>query len=334
MKFPFNHVDLTKEEKVHYKSLLLTGNTPVRTAYKKMIGNEPSRKKRLFRSQFHYRKCLLDRLGTGIKSIDFCGFTFTECDVEAIKMVEDAKFRIASGYVNLASKIINRLYKSDFVTENAFPKEDAVSESVIAMMKAVTSFDRSDIEVSTYVGTLVRTELFKKVKHTVYGRKGVLVERYYKAKFENPHLSFDELVCNMELSDKSIAILIQRLKTVCTESDLCPQAVSGEEHPTIDIVSQEFRNIKGEITSGNFINDEGVEIDVRVAIQNADLNSLQLAVIQGVMSSTSNGYHNGTCSIGTTMINPNTNKPYTRAACTQAMMAAKKKILKSCQFIR
>lgn len=246
------------------------------------------------------------------KDLKIEGVLIPKEDVAKILEVKKVEWEILCAYSKLINKIVKRKAISEF--DSSLSEEDLTSEAHHATLHAISHYTNSEIKFITFLHHCVSRHLSRVCNKT--SGLSHLSTNAVKLKIEYNKLSceegatFDKIVERMNISEKEISVLPSILCKVQNMTSL-----EKEEH--------EFTVVD---ESNN--NAEPIERDQSILriVNDLELTDLEKAVLEGFIGSSSGKL--GLNSISKNLINPKTQKPYSRMAFTFAWRRIKEKITK------
>lgn len=211
------------------------------------------------------------------------------------------------------SRLINKLaYKwSRRTSDNCLGPEDMQGEAFEAAIYSVIHFTEEN-RYSTFLHHCVNRHLAKVCNRTnglsKLSSSAVKIKHEYQRLAKDEGATFDGVVQKMKLTQKQARTLRASLVSLKNSS-----SASGEE--------REF------VVVDNTMNPEhhvGNASSIAEALANLELTDLERAVLEGFINSPTNSL--GIGSLSKNLINPKTNKPYSRMSFTYAWQRVKKKI--------
>jgi DNA-directed RNA polymerase specialized sigma subunit len=249
---------------------------------------------------------------SGPGDIELSGVRIPASDVAKICEIKDIEWRLIQGFSKLISKMARKWH--DSTNDLSLDVEDLESEAFQAAVYSVLHFTKEE-RYSTFLYHCVNRHI-SKICSKSGGLSGISREcskrrrRCQKLLLEEG-ATFDSVVGEMGLSDRQIRRLHFSLTKVRAASDL-----SDEQKELVAVDNHPGPSEKYEVSL------------LEKIVPNLDLNELEKAVLDGFMNSPSGSL--GIGSLSKNLINPKTNKPYTRMSFTYAWKRVKKKIADAC----
>lgn len=325
------HINLSKSEILEISELLSISNRVLKVYHKKMA---------VRKGRIGYR----DKEGNSFTKIDLVNLIYKKSrhgwdketqlevkgvlidpvDVKRICDIKEKEYSILSNY----SQMFYKLSKRQFIESSSYEMDDLQSECITAALKAIYIYDKNKsgkpVSLFTFLYLSVKRHLSKLNNNmlSALGDKAVKIkQRFIEFQIENPNLTFDDIVEELEFSPKEVEILNCSLNlNVLRESD--------RKNSTSDS-NIKLENIVAEETVEK-LEMESVSLDI---VKNVvcGLSDLEKQVLKGYLNAekTSKKYN---CGIGTyakKLINPKTKKPYSKMAISYAWKRVQEKIKKA-----
>lgn len=277
------------------------------------------------------------------------GLRIPKEDVEKVLAVKAIEFDILQTYARLVGQQAFEWSQREHDAYYGF--NDLYDEAVLVLIKAIYHFTKEDVTFITYAHWVIRRWIVRLCNRTGplsgYSHTAVNLYRKYQEKrreFNRP-VSFEEVVEELNLSNKQRDVLQSMLHSVVSGSTINRPPLDdesadsdysqlGNTHAGID------GNMSWSVTgrNGNGVTlreSPTLDFDMIEAINRADLTEFERAVLDGFIetASTPTGAVMGLTSIAGKLINPKTNKPYSRMACSYAWERVKQKILAEYQRV-
>lgn len=300
MKLNLPYVPLSQERRSELEQLLCAGNSLLKK-YHELAKKKNGKSER---SKF---------LNEVAKAIDSDGAFVQGIHiplVDALKIIEVKKVEaeIVEGFSLLLAKIANRKVEKEIDPSLSF--DDLMSEACHALVRAISNYTDSQYRLSTFFHACVSRHLAKICGTTT--RMSTLSRKTHRHKVVCKRLlaeegaTFDSVVQQMGLTPKQISTLSSVLCNVNLSSDLEPgeysKAVLDHKAEENSIDRHKVAHVLGRL----------------------DLSELELAVLKGFVGSSTRRL--GLAEESKKLINPRTNKPYSRMALTYAWRRVKEKI--------
>ena len=248
-------------------------------------------------------------------------------DVEKLCNIKEKEYLLLSNYSHMSYT----LSKKHFLSTSLYDMEDLQNECITASLKAMYGYFESDKHSSqraslfTFLYRSVNNHLIKlsRTMLSSLDRKAIKIKcRFIDLKNENPNLTFDDLVSKLNLSPKELKILTCALSsTVYRESDY------NTEDKSICLIANQVA-----------VEEEKEELDVEpIVMKNMEeiictLSELEKQVLRGYLNEklpSSKKSNRGIGKFAKDLINPKTNKPYSRMAISYAWKRVQEKIKKA-----
>jgi RNase P subunit RPR2 len=237
------------------------------------------------------------------KDLEIGGIIISSEDASSILKTKESEWDMLCAYSRLIEKLAFRWGENLY--DGSLSREDLESEAVGAAIDALAHYTKEE-RFSTYLHHCVNRHLSKVFNKTngmsdLPGR-AIKLRREYKKLICKEGATFDSVVEEMELSAKEVGVLraslcIARNATSLGDEgqDLCPT-----------------------------VNPENANLDpcILAIVEKVELSSFERAVLSGFLVS------GGKTSVSKSLINPETQKPYSRMACSYAWKRVREKIEK------
>lgn len=251
-------------------------------------------------------------------------------DVEKLCDIKEKEYLLLSNY----SHMFYTLSKKHFLSTSLYDMEDLQNECITASLKAMYGYFESDkhsnqrASLFTFLYRSVNNHLIKlsRTMLSSLDRKAVKIKcRFIDLKNENPNLTFDDLVSKLNLSPKELKILTCALSsTVYRESDYNRE--DGDN----------FLGIANQVAVEEERKEEELDVEPFV-MKNMEeiictLSELEKQVLRGYLNEkfpSSKKSNRGIGKFAKDLINPKTNKPYSRMAISYAWKRVQEKIKKA-----
>lgn len=243
------------------------------------------------------------------KDLCISGVFIPKEDVAKILSVKEIEWEVLCGYSRAIWKISSRHKPID----SSISQEDLLSEATHSAMVSIYHFTKENIKFITFLQHCVNRHLtyrvgsFSKLSKRAFD----LVTKYkrFKNKTNGP-CNFQNVVEQMDLSDKEIKILKNALSKTNNYSDLNIE--------DLNFVVDVRENNQDGSEDKNRIND---------IIAKLDLSVLEKSVLDGFLYSNKNSKTSmGLGTFAKNIINPSTGKPYSRQSLSLAWNRVKDKI--------
>lgn len=241
------------------------------------------------------------------------GIEISQEDVRKIIEIKNLEWEILCGFSRLIAKIALKKSKQEF--DLSLSLDDLIGEAYHATLHAISHYTKADTRFITFLHHCVRRHL-NRICNKTNGLSD-LSAGAVKLKSEFTKLSceegstFDSVVSKMNLSEKEISLLPSLL---CKVQNMTSLEKNESEVVVVDKITAEFAQ-----------KDESPQNVMRI-VDDLELTELERAVLEGFVKSSSSKL--GLNLVSKTLINPKTNKPYSRMAFTFAWRRIKEKIAK------
>lgn len=251
-------------------------------------------------------KLVMDRYRPG-QGVQLNGMSIPADDVVKIARIKEMQWEMICAFSRLIKKLAGRWARK--TTDRCLGLEDLESEAMEAAVHASLYFN-GEKRFSTFLHHCVSRRLSKVCNRTTglsgLSRKAVRLKQEYNRLKNEEGATFDSVVHKMGLNEKEVRQLRSSLCILNTESDVVDEG--------------EFVVIDNSAGISDYIGDSSItELASKL-----DLTDLEKAVLEGFMNSSTSRLGIGSLSKG--LINPKTNKPYSRMSFTFAWKRIKKKI--------
>lgn len=293
---------VSEERKLHLESLLRTGNVLLKEYHEQMKIKNKIKK--------HSRTLFLNLIYNNARpnqNLIIKGVEIPSVDLDKILKIKQVEEEVICAYANLINKLSQKWHKEK--ADVALSLEDLRAEAYQAAISAISHFTK-DVRLSTFIHHCIQRHM-SRIYRTSNGLSS-LSDNSARLKSEYSNLSseegatFDSIVDKMKISEKEVATLCSVLAGVQNLSSL-----EKEEKTTLSIIDDyeepEFEN------------------NILSKIKEIEFSDLEKAVLEGVLNSSSNKL--GIGSLCKNLINPNTNKPYSRMAFSLAWKRVKQKVI-------
>lgn len=297
------YVPLSAERKTELEHILRKGNCLLK-AYHEQVKIARSVVKH---NRTDFLNEIFEKHSTG-KDLILDGVTIPADCVEQIVLVKKVESELICAYANLISKLA-RGWSRD-ASDVVLSFEDLQSEAYQAALDAVAHFTE-DVKFSTFIHHCVQRHLYRVCKSSNglsnFSEGTIKIKSQYSNLSSKEGATFDSVVREMKISDKEIKTLQSVLSGVKNMTSL-----DKEEKSHINIVDDNNH-------------EPEKENNIMFVIESLELSDLEKAVLDGVLSSPNTKL--GIGSISKKLINPETNKPYSRMAFSLAWKRIKNKVL-------
>lgn len=294
-------VSLSEEEKLGLERSLRERNCLLAHYYELFKAtNGPQKHKKC-----EFFKMISDSKGT---SLNLHGVDIPVEDVAKISEIKDIEWRLICGFSKLITKIAHRWQGA--AEDASIGLEDLEGEALQAAVYSAIHFTKEE-RYSTFLYHCVNRHMAKLCCRTGslsgVSRGCAKTKRKYQRLLLEEGATFDSVVVKMGLSEQQIRRLQFSLTKVRAASDV----TEGEKELTV---------VDNQVTPCEKLETSVLES----LIPSLDLSELERAVLEGFMKSPTGRL--GIGSVSKNLVNPKTNKPYTRMAFTLAWQRVKKKI--------
>jgi hypothetical protein len=298
------HAPISESRKMEIEDILRAGNKLLKEHHEAM--KRASGVKR--HSRVSFLKMVSDSFRPG-EDVAVRGIVVPAADAEKILLVGKVEWELLSSFSNMINKIVLRWTQRD--RDVCLSREDLVGEAYAAAKRATTHFINPNVRFCTFLHWCVSRHLSKVCCRTnglsSLSASAVKLKLKYRELSSREGANFDSVVCEMNLSaseaSKLQAVLCRVQSSTVLDKSMSDIAVAAEP------------NVK----------DSGLLDRVR----KLELSGLERAVLEGFLESSSSGL--GLSSISKNLINPDTQKPYSRMAFTFAFRRVKEKVAKICK---
>lgn len=341
MKGSIPHVPLSNDQKLRHEAILRLGNVKLQFWFERIGRNR-------FRTRTMFRNAILACTQGVVKIGDN---EIPAADVAMIRDVKNIEMEVLGSYSRLLSKLSHRpVRRHNHDVLVSF--DDLYMEAVRIALICIHYFTKEDHRFSTYLTHCVRRHLGKMCARmnprSEYSIKAVDLYRKFedtKRKINGP-CNFEEIVDLMDISEKEREVLTNMLVCVLNQSNIQTTSLSeGDRAAQSDypVLGQRQCGPDGrEVFSrcgrhgGSPIfckNSDDSQFELRTAVSRAGLSTLERAVVDGFLSSQSDTKTNlGLSEVAGKLINPDTNRPFSRMAISLAWKRAKQKILSAYRY--
>jgi DNA-directed RNA polymerase specialized sigma subunit len=223
-------------------------------------------------------------------------------DATLMLRTKEVEMEVLCGYSRMINKVVNKWVLG---SDTILSMEDLSSEAVAAGLSAVAHYLRDDIKFSTFLVKCVQNQLVRACDTaTGISYDSLKLRRTYEKLRTREGATFDSIVKEMNITERQVKALQSTLLSVTTESSM-PEDETFQPTDETNMPSE----------------DAAV---VRDVIRSLSLSRLEKIVVNVVMNSRTGELGLSKSCKG--VINPDTNKPYSRAALSWAWRSAKKKI--------
>jgi hypothetical protein len=296
------HLNLDKNDKNKIKNLLVSSNLVLKKHHEKV----DQTKKKISRQGFFSE--ILKKYSSSLDFVEVRGIKISKEDAEVILKIKKVEWRILQGYSRLLEKLSRKWSKN---SDPCLSLDDIRSEAVNSAIKSIVHYSKLDVELCTFLYLCVDRHLARFCNKTNGMSHLTLNSIDLKRRHDELSLeegsNFDSIVKKMNISEKEVSTLCSVLNKVQNVSSLSKE--DQKEICAIDSFSvPEF------------------DLKMMEVVSKIKLSELEKAVLQGFLDSSNSRLGLSSCSKG--IINPDTNKPYSRMAFSLAWKRIKKKIEK------
>ncbi len=265
--------------------------------------------------------------------IEIKGISIDAEDVEKLCNIKEKEYLLLSNY----SHMFYTLSKKHFLSTSLYDMEDLQNECITACLKAMYGYFESNkhsaqrASLFTFLYRSVNNHLIKlsRTMLSSLDRKAVKIKcRFIDLKNENPNLTFDDLVSKLNLSPKELKILTCALSsTVYRESDYNREEIDSSLIANQVVVEEEKELEELDVPRGSY---QLIMKNMGEIICN--LSELEKQVLRGYLNEkcpSSKKSNRGIGKFAKDLINPKTNKPYSRMAISYAWKRVQEKIKKA-----
>jgi DNA-directed RNA polymerase specialized sigma subunit len=296
-----SHLSISEERKAELEATLREGNVLLKHYHEKM-------KESLGLSK-HNRTPFLNEIAKNYcqgKDVVVFGITIPADDAKKIYLVKKTEGEIICAHSNLINKIANKWFSIN--NDIALSLEDLKSEAYDAALDAVSHFIK-EVKFSTFLHHCVRRRLSRVCRKTNglsdLSTETAKLKTEYSVLATEEGATFDNIVEKMRISGKEIHTLQSVLTRVQNMTSL-----DKEDKDRMVIVDDSV--------------EPEPENNILELVKTIDFSPLEKAVLEGVLNSPNTKL--GIGSATKDLINPETNKPYSRMAFSLAWKRIKKKI--------
>jgi len=297
------HISLSAERKVELEQILRKGNCLLKT-YHEQVKNARRIAKE---NRTDFLNEIFEKHSAG-EDLILDGVTIPAESVEQIVLVKKVESELICAYANLINKLA-RGWSRD-ISDVVLSFEDLRAEAYQAALDAVAHFTE-DVKFSTFIHHCVQRHLYGICKSSNglsnFSEGTIKLKSQYSNFSSEEGATFDSVVDKMNICEKEIKTLQSVLKGVKNITSL-----DKEEKRHMDIVD-------------NNNHEPERENNIMLVLESLEFSELERAVLDGVLNSPNTRL--GIGSISKKLINPKTNKPYSRMAFSLAWKRIKDKVL-------
>lgn len=303
------HVGLSKKEKIEIKKIISRSSLILKNYHDK-VDQEKNKVNR-----FNFFLNILKK-NKNIKEICVFGVRIEKADAEEIKKIKSLEWRVLQGHSNLMFKLSKKWSMNNIKNDPCLCLEDIQSEATKAVIQSLPYYTDTNVELSTFLYHNINRHLCRFCNKTNgmsnFSDKILQLKMKYEQLSNEEGSSFDSTIKKMKLSDKEIFNLCRILNNIKNISSMCKEEVD-------QVVFEDNKFFVPDFESNAKIMD---------AISKIEFSNLEKAVLEGVLQSSSCGKNLGLSSFSKKLINPKTQKPYSRMAFSNAWKKIKNKIKK------
>jgi len=293
------HTPISESRKMEIEDILRDGNALLKEHHEKM--------KRASGIKKHSRVSFLKMVSDSFRpkeDVEVGGVVIPFADAEKILLVGKVEWELLSSFSNMINKIVRRWSRKN--RDVCLSHEDLIGEAYAASKRATTHFINPNVRFCTFLHWCVSRHLSKVCCRTnglsSLSASSVRLKLKYRELSSREGANFDSVVREMNLSSSEASKLQAVLCKAQSSAALSDLAVAAEPG--------------------------GKDSGLLARVRKLEFSGLERAVLEGFLESSSSGL--GLGSISKNLINPDTNKPYSRMAFTFAFRRVKEKIAKIC----
>lgn len=239
------------------------------------------------------------------RDLEIGGITIPSEDASVILRTKELEWDMLCAYSRLIEKLTFRWVEN--LSDGSLSREDLESEAVGAAINALAHYTKEE-RFSTYLHHCVNRHLSKVFNKTNgmsdLPNRAIKLRREYKKLICKEGATFDSVVEEMGISMKEVGVLRASL---CIARNVTSLGDSGLDNDGQDLCPT--------------VSPETVNLDPSILAM-VELSSFERAVLDGFLVS------GGKTSASKSLINPETQKPYSRMACSYAWKRVREKIEK------
>jgi hypothetical protein len=239
------------------------------------------------------------------QDLEISGIIISAEDASVILKTKELEWDMLCAYSRLIEKLASRWGEN--LSDGSLSREDLESEAVGAAIDALTHYTKEE-RFSTYLHHCVNRHLSKVFNKTNgmsdLPNRAIKLRREYKKLICKEGATFDSVVEEMGISMKEVGVLRASLCTARNVTSLGDKGLDNDGQDLCPTVKPETANLDPSILSM------------------IELSSFERAVLDGFLVC------GGKTSASKNLINPETQKPYSRMACSYAWKRVKEKIEK------
>lgn len=245
-------------------------------------------------------------------------------DVLSGRTVEEA---VLSGFAALCRKHA-RMWSREG-DPNGITFQDYLQEAYAIILGSMYAFTRDDIDLSTFFWWVLHNRLINVTNQQRFLRLKnddlKLVVKYEKTRSTaNKSVTFEEIVKLMELDEETAAHLGTLLTRIYTENQISLNGNNEDSGGDDDLGgSGDYTACRAGLRHDNETRVVDAKMTVHVAIENAGLTDFEKLVVRAFLEDDSLGWQTR---LAESLVNPNTNKPYSRMWITMAKDKAMEKL--------
>ena len=314
-----SHVDLSKKEKIQIMNVISNSNLILKKYHNKINQEKNKINRGNFFSKiikkFKKLKEIESKENIKFSGLRLFGVEIPRRDLEQIEKTKSFEWKILQGNLKMIRKL-SRKWSGVQFKDCCLDFENIQSESFSALLNSIPYYTDTSKELSTFFYNCINRHLHRFCNKT-NGLSNISddlikLKKIYDDLSKNEGSNFDSIVKELKLSDKEVSNLCCVFKSVKNISSI----VSDGEKVCFDAKDQ------------TYIPDFESNEKIMKAISKIEFSDLEKAVLKGVLQSPSNSGNLGLNSFSKSLINPNTQKPYSRMAFSLAWKKIKMKIKK------
>lgn len=239
------------------------------------------------------------------------------------RTVEEA---VLSGYAALCRKHA-RMWSREG-DPNGITLQDYLQEAYAILLASMYAFTRDDIDFSTFFWWVLKNRMSNVTNQQRFLRLKnddlKLVVKYEKTRSTaNNSVSFDEIVKLMELDAQTASHLSTLLTRIYTENQISLNG-NNEDSGEDDMGGTgDYTACRAGLRHDNETRVVDAKLTVHTAIESAGLTDFEKLVVRAFLEDDSLGWQTR---LAERLVNPNTNKPYSRMWITMAKEKAMEKL--------
>ena len=297
---------LSKERKAELESVLKESNRLLEDYHTQMKQNNGLKR--------HERTKFLAEIHKSFAGCDLLieNVVIPKKDVEIILRSKLLEWELLCGF----SRQIQSLAKkwSARSSDSSISIDDFMSEAFHVAFKAIAHFSEEGACFSTYLYSCVNKRLAffcaKNCGLSGVSNRSLALKRQYSVLAAEEGATFDSIVSKMDISEKKVRML--RSVLLGNVQNATSLEKDASELALVDDCPMDTENLSGTLKS------------LESVVSNAGLTELEQKVLEGFMDSSTSRL--GIGSFTKKLINPKTNKPYSRMTFTYAWRRVKEKL--------